>query len=150
MPADGPAREAIRRRGAIVVATTRREAIDVVNRLAPEHLVVDRASDVAAATAAGTVFVGNWSVQAAGDYATGSNHVLPTGGAARFRGGLTTADFMKTWTVQKLTRQGLRAIGPAALTLARAEGLTMHATSIAARLPNELGGGFNKIASEAD
>jgi histidinol dehydrogenase len=150
MPADGPAREAIRRRGAIVVATTRREAIDVVNRLAPEHLVVDRATDVAAATAAGTVFVGNWSVQAAGDYATGSNHVLPTGGAARFRGGLTTADFMKTWTVQKLTRQGLQAIGPAALTLARAEGLTMHATSIAARLPNELGGGFNKIASEAD
>lgn len=137
MPAGGPARAAIRRRGAIVVARTRREAMDIVHRLAPEHLVVDRASDVPAATAAGTVFVGEWSVQAAGDYATGSNHVLPTGGAARFRGGLSTADFVKTYTVQTLTRRGLQSIAPTAITLATAEGLTLHAQSIAARLKKE-------------
>jgi len=133
MPADGPAREAIRRHGAVVVARTRREAIAIVNRLAPEHLVVDRDEDVPAVTTAGTIFVGPWSVQAAGDYATGSNHVLPTGGAARFRGGLTTADFVRTYTVQSLTRRGLATIASAAITLAEAEGLTMHAQSIAAR-----------------
>jgi histidinol dehydrogenase len=133
MPADGPAREAIRRHGAVVLARTRREAIAIVNRLAAEHLVVDRAEDVPAVTAAGTIFVGPWSVQAAGDYTTGSNHVLPTGGAARFRGGLTTADFVRTFTVQSLTRRGLAAIAPSAIVLAEAEGLTMHAQSIASR-----------------
>ncbi|MGE3343017.1 MAG: histidinol dehydrogenase, partial [Vicinamibacterales bacterium] len=142
MPADGPARTAIRRHGAVVVARTRREALQVVQRLAPEHLVVDSADDVPAATAAGTVFVGEWSVQAAGDYATGSNHVLPTGGAARVRGGLTTADFMRTYTVQTLTRAGLRRIAPAAETLAHAEGLTLHAASIAARRTKKTSGGF--------
>ncbi len=95
--------------------------------------MVDRDEDVPAVTAAGTIFVGPWSVQAAGDYATGSNHVLPTGGAARCRGGLTTADFMRTFTVQSLTRRGLAAIAPAAMALAATEGLTMHARSIAAR-----------------
>jgi hypothetical protein len=64
--------------------------------------------------AAGTIFVGPWSAQAAGDYTTGSNHVLPTGGAGRFRGGLSTADFVRTFTEQTITRRGLRAIGPAA------------------------------------
>jgi len=133
MPADGPARESVRRHGAILVARSRREAVDLVNRLAPEHLVVDCAEDVPAVSAAGTIFVGPWSVQAAGDYATGSNHVLPTGGAARLRGGLTTADFVRTFTVQTLTRRGLAGIAPAAVTLAKAEGLAMHARSIAAR-----------------
>ncbi|MCC7186353.1 MAG: histidinol dehydrogenase [Acidobacteria bacterium] len=134
MPADGPARTAITRHGAIVVARSRREAGDVVARLAPEHLVVDEGNDVPAAVAAGTVFVGDWSVQAAGDYATGSNHVLPTGGAARVRGGLSAADFVRTFTVQTLTRRGLETIAPSALALAGAEGLTMHAQSVAARL----------------
>jgi len=133
-PADGPARVALQRHGAIVVARSRREALDVVQRLAPEHLVVDDANDVPAGMPAGTVFVGDWSVQAAGDYATGSNHVLPTGGAARVRGGLSTADFVRTYTVQTLTRRGLETIAPSAVTLARAEGLTLHAASISARL----------------
>ncbi len=134
MPAVGPARAAIVRGGGIVVARTRREAIDVVNRLAPEHLVCDRVEDVDAFTCAGTIFVGPWSVQASGDYVTGSNHVLPTGGAARFRGGLSAADFVRVFSVQTLTRRGIAAIGPAAVTLAESEGLTAHAASIAARL----------------
>jgi histidinol dehydrogenase len=133
-PADGPARLSLARNGAIVVARTREAAIDLVNRLAPEHLVCDREDDVAFFTAAGTVFVGGWSAQAAGDYCTGSNHVLPTGGAARFRGGLSAADFVRVYTAQRLTEQGLRGIAPAVIALAEAEGLNAHAESIRVRL----------------
>ena len=86
-----------------------------------------------AAALAGTVFVGAWAPPAAGDYATGSNHVLPTAGAARFRGGLSAADFVRVVAVQRLTRAGLRGIAGAAVTMARVEGLTAHAASIAAR-----------------
>ncbi len=132
-PADGPARAALRRNGAIVVARTRRAAIALVNRLAPEHLVCERADDVPAFRAAGTIFVGAWSVQAAGDYCTGSNHVLPTGGAARFRGGLGAADFVRVFSVQTVTRAGLAAIAPSVITLAEAEGLRAHAQSVRVR-----------------
>ena len=83
---------------------------------------------------AGTIFVGRWSAQAAGDYCTGSNHVLPTGGAGRFRGGLSAADFVRVFTVQRVTRDGLERIGPSAITLAEAEGLTAHAASLRTRL----------------
>jgi histidinol dehydrogenase len=134
MPPAGPARTAIRRNGAIVVARTAREAAAIVNRLAPEHLVCERQADVGRYTAAGTIFVGRWSAQAAGDYCTGSNHVLPTGGAARFRGGLSAADFVRVFSVQTLTARGIGTIGPAAVTLAEAEGLTAHAESIRKRL----------------
>jgi len=134
MPADGAAPLAIRQNGAIVVARTRRAAIALVNRIAPEHLVCDRASDVEAFRSAGTIFVGKWSAQATGDYCTGSNHVLPTGGAARFRGGLSPVDFVRMFTVQTLTKRGLRAIGPAVVALAEAEGLTMHARSVTRRI----------------
>jgi len=134
LPSAGPARDAIRRNGAVVVARSRSQAIALVNRLAPEHLVCDRAADVPAFTAAGTIFVGPWSAPAAGDYCTGSNHVLPTGGAARFRGGLGAADFLRVYAVQTLTRRGVRAIGPAAVTLAEAEGLAAHAESVRRRL----------------
>jgi histidinol dehydrogenase len=95
--------------------------------------VCDTAVVAAQCTTAGTIFVGPWSAQAAGDYTTGSNHVLPTGGAGRFRGGLTAADFTRVFTVQTLTPHGLRAIAPAALALAGAEGLTAHAASISLR-----------------
>jgi histidinol dehydrogenase len=105
-----------------------------VNDLAPEHLVCDRPSDVPRFTTAGTIFVGRWSAQACGDYATGSNHVLPTGGAARARGGLTAADFVRVFTVQTLTRRGVQGIAATAVTLARAEGLEEHARSIEVRL----------------
>ncbi|MCC7010745.1 MAG: histidinol dehydrogenase [Acidobacteria bacterium] len=134
MPATGPARQSITSNGAIVVATTRREAVAVVNRLAPEHLVVDEEADVDAFQTAGTIFVGRWSAQASGDYCTGSNHVLPTGGAGRFRGGLSAADFVRVFNVQRLTRRGIRAIGPAVVALADAEGLDAHARSVRVRL----------------
>ena len=83
---------------------------------------------------AGSIFVGAWTAQAAGDYAIGSNHVLPTSGAARFRGGLHAWDFVRVSTVQQLTKQGVALVGPTAATLADAEGLKLHAASIRARL----------------
>ncbi len=133
-PADGTAREALARRGAIVLTRNLRESIALATRLAPEHLVVDGPQVAEAIPTAGATFVGPWSAQAAGDYATGSNHVLPTGGAARFRGGLSAADFVRVASVQTLTRAGLKRIAPTALALADAEGLRGHAASIRVRL----------------
>ena len=80
------------------------------------------------------MFVGPWSAQAAGDYAIGSNHVLPTAGAARARGGLSAADFVRQITVQRLSRAGLHRIGDTVMTLAGAEGLQAHADSIGVRM----------------
>jgi histidinol dehydrogenase len=134
MPESGPAALAIARNGAVIVARNRREATAIVNRLAPEHLVIDANDDPDAYRSAGTIFVGGWSVQAAGDYCTGSNHVLPTGGAARFRGGLSASDFVRVFSVQTLSRSAIRAIGPSVVALAEAEGLAAHAASVKARL----------------
>jgi histidinol dehydrogenase len=102
--------------------------------MAPEHVVCDTNAVADSITRAGTVFVGDYSAQACGDYATGSNHVLPTNGAARARGGLTAADFVRVTTVQRVTRKGLQHIGGAAMALAKAEGLSAHAASIEVRL----------------
>lgn len=134
MPASGPAAAAIAANGAIVVARNRRDAVGIVNRLAPEHLVVDAGDNMKGYVAAGTIFVGDFSAQAAGDYCTGSNHVLPTGGAARFRGGLSASDFVRVFTVQTLNAAAIRRIGPSAAALADAEGLAAHAASIRLRL----------------
>ncbi len=134
MPADGPARESLATHGAIVVTTTLREAMDLANLAAPEHLVVDDERMARQVKNAGSVFVGSWSAQVAGDYAIGSNHVLPTAGAARVRGGLSAADFVRQITVQRLTSKGLRGIGPSVVALARAEGLEGHAKSIEIRM----------------
>jgi histidinol dehydrogenase len=120
--------------GAAIVARTREEAIAISNRIAPEHLVVDRESIARHALTAGAVFVGPFAAQAAGDYATGSNHVLPTSGAARFRGGLSAADFVRVMSVQRLTRAGLARLAATIVPLARAEGLEAHAASIEVRL----------------
>lgn len=128
-----PAPAALASRGGIVIARTQDEAIALVNRMAPEHAVCDDDETAAALNTAGTIFVGEWSAQAAGDYATGSNHILPTGGAARFRGGLSAADFVKVTSVQRITRDGLTRIAPAAMALATAEGLDAHAESIRIR-----------------
>lgn len=133
-PEDGPARDALRRRGGIVLTKSAKESIALANRLAPEHLVVDDDVTAKAVTTAGTIFVGQHSAQAAGDYATGSNHVLPTNGAARFRGGLSAADFVRVSTVQTLTRAGLKRLAPSIIALADAEGLRAHAASIKVRL----------------
>jgi histidinol dehydrogenase len=125
---------ALDRNGGIIRVGTRDEAIALANRYAPEHLVAESDAVANAIDVAGAVFVGPYTAQAAGDYATGSNHVLPTAGAARFRGGLSAADFVRVMSVQRLTRRGLASIAPAATMLARAEGLEAHARSIEIRL----------------
>ena len=112
MPADGPARDVARARTAASSSPPRlREAMELANSAAPEHLVVDDERLAKQVRSAGSVFVGPWSAQVAGDYAIGSNHVLPTAGAARVRGGLSAADFVRQITVQRLTQKGLRSIG---------------------------------------
>ena len=134
MPADGPARDALRAHGGIIVAASIREAMDLANASAAEHLVLDEEKLAKQVRSAGSVFVGRWSAQVAGDYAIGSNHVLPTAGAARVRGGLSAADFVRQITVQRLTPRGLRRIGQSVIDLATAEGLRAHADSIVVRL----------------
>ena len=132
VPPTGPARESLARRGAIVIARSASEAVELADQLTPEHLVCDDAS-TASRIRSGTTFVGAWSAQAAGDYATGSNHVLPTSGAARFRGGLSAADFVRVTSRQRLTESGLRRLAPTIIALAEAEGLQAHADSIRER-----------------
>jgi histidinol dehydrogenase len=134
LPKNGPARDALRAHGGIVVTASAREAIDLANLAAPEHLVVDSEDMARQVRCAGSVFVGGWSAQVAGDYAIGSNHVLPTSGAARVRGGLSAADFVRQITVQRVTQRGIRAIGDSVIALAKAEGLEAHAASIELRM----------------
>ena len=133
MPSSGPARQSIARHGGIIVCASLNEAIALTNDAAAEHVVAGTEAIARRVTNAGAVFVGDWTAQVAGDYAIGSNHVLPTAGAARYRGGLNAADFVKLISVQRLTRRGLHAIGQTVTTLARAEGLEAHARSIEAR-----------------
>jgi histidinol dehydrogenase len=120
--------------GVAIVTRSAPEAMALANRFAPEHLVVDREALIRGPIIAGAVFVGPFSAQAAGDYATGSNHVLPTSGAARFRGGLSAADFMRVMSVQRMTKAGLGRLAPTILPLAGAEGLRAHAESIEVRV----------------
>ena len=127
--------------GAIVVTRNRRDAMALANRMAPEHLVVDSDALLQGPVVAGAVFVGAMTAQVAGDYAIGSNHVLPTAGAARFRGGLGAADFVRVMSVQRLTARGLTALAPTIVPLALAEGLTAHAESIQIRVPGRRGSG---------
>jgi histidinol dehydrogenase len=134
MPVEGPARASIDAHGGVIVTRSLAEAIDLANEAAAEHLVVDDDRVAAKIRRAGSLFVGPWTAQVAGDYAIGCNHVLPTAGAARVRGGLSAADFVRQITVQRVTRQGLNGIGPSVVTLALAEGLVAHAASIAVRL----------------
>ena len=133
LPTRQVAAEAIRRNSAVVVTETLMEACEIANRFAPEHLSVSDAVPLAAIRHAGSVFVGAWSPEAAGDYVAGPNHVLPTGGSARLRGGLSVFDFVKIVSVQKLSERGLRKLAPAIATLARTEGLEAHARSVEAR-----------------
>ena len=126
------ARESLRARGAILVAASREQGREWANRLAPEHITVS-AEDLPFVRHAGSVFVGDYSAQAAGDYLSGPNHVLPTSGQARFRGGLSVMDFVKIITVQRLSAKGLKRIAPAIECLAEAEGLPGHARSVRVR-----------------
>jgi histidinol dehydrogenase len=127
------ATQAIRRNAFALVAASREQAMAWVNRIAPEHLTVDSDANLPEVCNAGSVFVGNHSPQAAGDYAAGPNHVLPTAGAARFRGGLSAADFVKVITVQKFSRAGLQEIAPIVTRLAETEGLRAHAQAVRIR-----------------
>lgn len=128
------ARASIARNGVVVITEDLDEATSLADRIAPEHVVCDTEAVARRLRHAGTVFVGPYSAQAAGDYATGSNHVLPTNGAARFRGGLSAADFVRVQSVQRLTQKGLRRLAPTVISLANAEGLRAHAASIATRV----------------
>jgi len=127
------AREALKRNGFVFVAGSYEECCDITNWLAPEHLTVDTASDLGWVQNAGSVFVGRWSAQPMGDYISGPNHTLPTGGMARVRGGLSVNDFVKLITVQQYTAKGVEKLGPKAALLAEAEGLFGHAEAIRAR-----------------
>ena len=112
-------------------------AIALSNDYAPEHLILsvrDPRAWLAQVRNAGTVFMGDWTPESLGDYCSGSNHVLPTGGAARAWSGLSVSSFMKSLTVQTASRDGLGAIGPCAVTLAEAEGLQAHARAVQLRL----------------
>ncbi|MCW5962410.1 MAG: histidinol dehydrogenase [Bryobacterales bacterium] len=133
LPTAGTARLAIQKNSAILVVDSLDQAVELSNEFAPEHLSIPSRSLLKKIRHAGSVFVGPHSPEAAGDYAAGPNHVLPTNGAARLRGGLSAADYVKVISVQELSRQGLERILPAVTTLARAEGLEAHARSAEVR-----------------
>jgi histidinol dehydrogenase len=128
------AKQSLDAQGCIFVTATVREAQELTNRLAPEHLTVDAASDLKWVRNAGSVFVGDYSPQSLGDYVSGPNHVLPTGRVGRVRGGLSVMDFVKVITVQEYTHKGLRQMGSHAIALAEAEGLIGHAESVRVRM----------------
>jgi histidinol dehydrogenase len=128
------ARQALERNGLALIAASLEEARALTNRLAPEHLTVDAPSDLDWVQNAGSVFIGRWSAQPMGDYISGPNHTLPTGGMARVRGGLSVNDFVKLITVQQYSAQALRSLGSKAALLAEAEGLNGHAEAIRTRL----------------
>jgi histidinol dehydrogenase len=128
------ARKAIDKNSAIILVDSLDQALDLSNRFAPEHLSIPSAKLLSRVQHAGSVFVGPTSPEAAGDYASGPNHVLPTSGAARVRGGLSTADFVKVISVQELSAAALKKLAPSITTLARAEGLEAHARSVEVRL----------------
>jgi histidinol dehydrogenase len=123
--------------GAIITVAKLDDAVAVVDRLAPEHVevvAVDAEKLVARIRNAGAIFIGAHTPEAIGDYVAGSNHVLPTARSARFSSGLGVLDFMKRTSILKCGPEQLRALGPAAIALGEAEGLTAHARSVAIRL----------------
>lgn len=133
LPTADVAKVSIKRNSAVLLVDSLEEACELSNRFAPEHLSIPNAKLLKNIQHAGGVFIGPHSPEAAGDYASGPNHVLPTSGAARLRGGLSAADYVKVITTQELSKADLAAIAPAVTTLARAEGLEAHARSIEVR-----------------
>ena len=142
----GPASlPSLRDRGLILLTADLDEAVEAANIMAPEHLALhcrDPETLAPKLRSYGSLFLGRWSAEALGDYSSGLNHILPTSGAARYTGGISILSFLKIQTVLRMEKQGLNLIGPAAMTMARAEGLEGHARSIATRLKlNEAGQG---------
>lgn len=135
------AEQALARQGAIILTRDISEAVLLANTFAPEHLTLLEGAIglLDQVQSAGSIFLGDYSAVAAGDYASGTNHILPTGGMARWRGGLSVADFMKTITVQQLTRRGLSSLHPAIVRLAATEGLRAHADSVESRFESKRG-----------
>ena len=134
LPTAATARVAIKNNSAILLVRSLEEAAELSNRFAPEHLSLHHPELLPLIRHAGGIFLGAASPEAAGDYAAGPNHVLPTSGAARLRGGLSSADFVKVIATQSLTKRGLRDLSSTVTTLARAEGLEAHARSVEVRL----------------
>jgi histidinol dehydrogenase len=129
------AAQSLSRRGAILLTATLEQAIEMANRIAPEHLTIPAAL-APAVQHAGAVFLDEFTPQAAGDYISGPNHVLPTAGMARVRGGLSVLDFVRVIGCQQVTRAGIRRLGPPGITLATAEGLKGHAEAFRVRCSN--------------
>jgi histidinol dehydrogenase len=133
LPTAAVAAQSITRNSAIVLVRSLEEAVEISDRFAPEHLSIPDVRLLPGIAHAGSVFIGPYSPEAAGDYASGPNHVLPTSGAARVRGGLAVTDFVKVISVQQLSAAGLARLAPSITTLARAEGLEAHARSVEVR-----------------
>jgi histidinol dehydrogenase len=138
LPAENSAHSSMRKTGAILLAPSLEAACVFSNRFAPEHLSLPHnpAALLKKIRAAGTIFFGPWAAQPLGDYISGSNHVLPTGGWARMRGGLSAADFVKCISVQNIDGAGFRGVADDAVRLARAEGLLAHANAVEIRMTN--------------
>jgi len=133
--ANQTAAQSLSRRGAILLAASLQQAAEMSNCIAPEHLTLPE-SLVAAVEHAGAVFINEFTPQAAGDYISGPNHTLPTGGMARVRGGLSVLDFVRIIGCQEVTAEGINRIAPPGITLATAEGLKGHAAAFQARFPH--------------
>jgi histidinol dehydrogenase len=136
LPPSNQAHVSMRKTGAILIASSANQACDFVNRFAPEHLSLpgkDSDALLKKCDAAGTIFVGPYAAQPLGDYASGSNHVLPTAGWARRRGGLSAADFVKCVTVQQISRTGFARLADDVQLLANVEGLQFHSKAIEVR-----------------
>ena len=126
------AAQSLARRGAILLVASLEQAVEISNRIAPEHLTLP-AELVPLVQHAGAVFLDEFTPQAAGDYVSGPNHVLPTGGMARVRGGLSVLDFVRVIACQQVSREGISQIAPSGITLANAEGLKGHAEAFRVR-----------------
>jgi histidinol dehydrogenase len=121
----------------LILCASLDEAVALSNRYGPEHLIVNTHAPerwLPAITCAGSIFLGAYAPESLGDYCSGTNHVLPTGGAARAWSGVSVSSFQRSISVQSVSREGLRAIGPCAVTLARTEGLEAHAQAVVVRL----------------
>ena len=133
LPTAAVASHAIDVNSRIYVVPDIERGLMICNEIAPEHLSLHDASLLPKIKNAGTVFLGSYTPESAGDYASGPSHVLPTGGAARLRGGLSAADFVKVIAIQELSPAALQELAPAIMTLARAEGLEAHARAVEVR-----------------
>ena len=135
VPQANPAWQSLAKNGVVLIARGLPDAVRFINRFAPEHLSLSGAAAEHADRfdSAGSIFFGEWSAQSFGDYATGTNHVLPTGGGAAARGGLSTADFVKCISVQRISRAGCARLAPVVIEFAKAEGLLAHGRSVEVR-----------------